>query len=214
MTRGPASVRTLAVKRAIDVVGAGAGLLVLSPVLAAVWVCIRLRMGKPVLFTQIRPGLHGQPFRLYKFRTMLDARDAAGNLLPDEDRLTALGRALRATSLDELPELFNVVKGEMSLVGPRPLLMQYLELYSPRQQRRHHVRPGVTGWTQVNGRNDLPWDEKFELDVWYVDNLSVWLDLKILAKTLSVVVARKGISRSGHATTPFFTGSSDLPASD
>jgi len=164
-------------------------------------------MGSPVLFRQVRPGLHRKPFVMYKFRTMRDLRDTEGRLLPDEMRLTRVGHILRATSLDELPELFNVLKGEMSLVGPRPLLMEYLELYTPEQARRHEVKPGITGWAQVNGRNAITWEEKFKLDVWYVDNWSLGLDLKILALTLIKVLKREGISADGHATMPEFRGS-------
>jgi len=167
---------------------------------------VRLRLGVPVLFRQRRPGLHGQPFTLLKFRTMTGARDAAGNLLPDAERLTPLGRFLRATSLDELPELLNVLKGEMSLVGPRPLLLEYLTRYTPEQARRHDVRPGITGWAQVNGRNALSWEHKFALDVWYVDHVSLGLDLKILVLTALRVLARQGISQPGHATMEEFLG--------
>jgi lipopolysaccharide/colanic/teichoic acid biosynthesis glycosyltransferase len=170
-------------------------------------VLIRRRMGSPVLFCQLRPGLHGKPFKMVKFRTMLDAVDYKGCPLPDNERLTGLGRFLRSTSLDELPELWNVVKGEISLVGPRPLLMEYLPLYTPEQARRHEVRPGITGWAQVNGRNALSWEEKFALDVWYVDHQSLWLDIKIIALTLWKVVRRDGISAAGEATMPRFTGS-------
>jgi len=167
---------------------------------------IRVRMGSPVIFGQVRPGLRGKPFRMIKFRTMLDAVDAQGNPLPDDQRLTRLGSFLRSTSLDELPELWNVLKGDMSLVGPRPLLMEYLPLYSPEQARRHDVRPGVTGWAQVNGRNALSWDEKFKLDVWYVDNQSLWLDIKILFMTVKKVLVREGISAEGEVTMSKFTG--------
>jgi len=159
-----------------------------------------------VLFRQQRPGLHGQPFTLYKFRTMTDARDAQGNLLPDAQRLMPLGRFLRSTSLDELPELFNVFKGDMSLVGPRPLLMRYLDRYTPEQMRRHEVKPGITGWAQVNGRNAVTWEQKFALDVWYVSNVSLWLDMKIIALTVWKVFKREGISQPGHATAQEFTG--------
>jgi lipopolysaccharide/colanic/teichoic acid biosynthesis glycosyltransferase len=168
---------------------------------------VRVNMGAPVLFHQERPGLHGRPFILYKFRTMRDLRDVEGRLLPDEMRLTRLGRILRSTSLDELPELFNVLKGEMSLVGPRPLLMEYLNRYTPEQARRHEVKPGITGWAQVNGRNAITWEEKFKLDVWYVDNWNLGLDLKILGLTLIKVLKREGISAGGHATMPEFRGS-------
>ncbi|MBC7132005.1 MAG: sugar transferase [Roseovarius sp.] len=196
-------------KRVLDILGAGFGLLVLAPVLLIVALLIRLQMGPPVFFRQTRPGLHGEPFEMIKFRSMRDAHDADGNPLPDEDRITGVGRFLRATSLDELPELWNVLKGEMSLVGPRPLLMEYLPLYSPQQARRHEVRPGVTGWAQVNGRNAISWDEKFALDVWYVDNRSLWLDLKIIWLTLRKVLRREGISAAGEATMPKFMGTEE-----
>jgi lipopolysaccharide/colanic/teichoic acid biosynthesis glycosyltransferase len=196
----------LFVKRAFDRAAAGAGLVVLSPVLAGVAVAIRATMGSPVFFLQERPGLHGRPFRIVKFRTMLDARDASGRLRPDAERLTRLGRFLRATSLDELPELWNVLRGEMSLVGPRPLLMEYLPRYTPEQARRHDVLPGLTGWAQVHGRNALGWEEKFALDVWYVDHWSLGLDARILWRTLRQVLLREGISHEGHATMPVFTG--------
>lgn len=196
-----------AIKRMLDVVIAAVVLVLLSPVLAVIGVLIRFNMGPPVLFRQVRPGLGTKPFVMYKFRTMKDIRDKDGNLLPDKERLTALGRFLRNTSLDELPEFFNVLKGEMSLVGPRPLLMEYLDRYTPEQARRHEVKPGLTGWAQVNGRNALTWEEKFELDVWYVDNWSLWLDLKILWLTLVKVLKREGISAGGHATMPEFRGS-------
>lgn len=194
------------IKRCIDIVGAGLGLIVLSPVLAVVAIAIWLDMGRPILFRQIRPGLNGQAFSMVKFRTMSNKRDSQGNLLPDEQRLTPLGKFLRKTSLDELPELFNVIKGDMSLVGPRPLLMQYLERYTPEQARRHEVRPGITGWAQINGRNAISWEEKFALDVWYVDNCSLWLDIKILAITIWKVFRREGISAEGEATMPEFMG--------
>jgi lipopolysaccharide/colanic/teichoic acid biosynthesis glycosyltransferase len=195
------------IKRIFDLVLALLAAILLAPVLAVVAVLVRTRLGSPVLFRQLRPGLHGQPFQMVKFRTMTDARGADGVLLPDAVRLTPFGQFLRRASLDELPELWNVLRGEMSLVGPRPLLMQYLPLYSPAQARRHAVRPGVTGWAQVNGRNALSWDEKFAADVWYVDNRSFWLDLKILALTVLAVLGRKGISAAGEATMPPFTGS-------
>jgi sugar transferase EpsL len=194
-------------KRLLDIVLSGVALIVLAPVLIALAALVRLKLGRPVLFRQTRPGLDGVPFEMIKFRTMTDQRDASGRLRPDDERLTPFGRFLRATSADELPELWNVLKGEMSMVGPRPLLMQYLERYTPRQRRRHEVRPGITGWAQVNGRNALSWDEKFELDVWYVDNRSFLLDLKILAMTLRQVVRKQGISSAGHATMPEFMGS-------
>ncbi len=193
-------------KRIFDLIVAGVALVILSvPLLVLIWL-VRSRLGSPVFFRQTRPGLHGEPFVMVKFRTMTDARGPDGQLLPDAKRLTAFGRFLRATSLDELPELWNVLKGEMSLVGPRPLLMEYLPLYSPEQARRHDVRPGVTGWAQVNGRNALSWDEKFALDVWYVDNRSLWLDIRILWLTVRKVLVREGISAAGDATMPKFTG--------
>jgi lipopolysaccharide/colanic/teichoic acid biosynthesis glycosyltransferase len=168
---------------------------------------VQKELGKPVLFRQVRPGLNGKPFVMYKFRTMTEERDAEGRLLPDEKRLTPFGCFLREYSLDELPEFFNVLRGEMSLVGPRPLRMEYLDRYTPEQARRHEVKPGITGWAQVNGRNALPWEEKFKLDVWYVDNWTIWLDLKILWLTLVKVLRREGISAHGHATMPEFKGS-------
>lgn len=195
-------------KRAFDIAAAGIALLLLSPVLAYVAWQVRRKMGAPVLFRQIRPGLGGVPFEMVKFRTMRDAVDKAGCPLPDADRLTPFGNFLRASSLDELPELWNVFKGDMSLVGPRPLLMEYLPLYSAEQARRHEVRPGVTGWAQINGRNSVSWDEKFKLDVWYVNHQSFWLDLKILLLTVKKVLIRDGISAQGEATMPRFTGSS------
>jgi Sugar transferases involved in lipopolysaccharide synthesis len=182
-------------------------LLLLSPLLLILMVLVRLKLGSPIFFTQVRPGLHGKPFKMIKFRTMTDACDADGNLLPDNIRLTAFGRFLRSTSLDEFPELWNVLKGDMSLVGPRPLLMEYLPRYTPEQARRHQARPGITGWAQINGRNAISWEAKFKLDVWYVDNQSFWLDLKILAQTIKKVFVREGISAEGEATMPKFTGS-------
>ena len=193
-------------KRIIDILGAGLGLLLFSPVLVIVAYKIRREMGFPVMFRQTRPGLHGKPFQMIKYRTMRDAIDANGHLLPDPERLTKLGRFLRSSSLDELPELWNVLKGDMSLVGPRPLLMEYLPLYSPDQARRHEVRPGVTGWAQVNGRNAISWDEKFTLDVWYVDNRNLWLDLKIIWLTILKVIKRDGISATGEVTMTKFMG--------
>ena len=187
-------------KRLFDVLAAGTALLVLLLPLAILSLLVRRRLGSPIFFRQIRPGLGGHPFEMLKFRTMTDERDAGGALKPDSERLTAFGRWLRATSLDELPELWNVLRGDMSLVGPRPLLMQYLPLYSPRQARRHEVRPGITGWAQVNGRNAISWEEKFRLDVEYVDRQSFWLDVKILWMTAINVLKRKGISADGHAT--------------
>ena len=194
-------------KRLLDIVGAFLALVALSPVLLLVAALVRVKLGKPILFRQKRPGLQGSPFIMRKFRTMLDAVDEHGNALPDEQRLTSFGRLLRSTSLDELPELWNVLRGDMSLVGPRPLLMEYLPLYSREQARRHAVRPGITGWAQINGRNALGWDEKFALDVWYVDNQSFWLDVKILWRTVRQVFLRKGISAEGQATVSPFRGS-------
>jgi sugar transferase EpsL len=194
------------VKRLVDVAASAIGLVVLSPLLAVIAVAVRITMGRPVLFRQRRPGLHAEPFEILKFRTMRDAIDASGNPLPDEARLTATGRLLRSTSLDELPALLNVLRGDMSLVGPRPLLMEYVPRYSPRQARRMEVRPGITGLAQVRGRNQLSWDEKFELDVWYVDHQSLSLDLRILLETVGRVVTRSGINAEGHATAPVFEG--------
>ena len=199
--------RSILTKRLLDIAGAILGLGLLGLPMLIVAFLVRIKLGSPVIFRQIRPGLHGKPFVLYKFRTMTDARDEDGNLLPDELRLTPFGKFLRSTSLDELPELFNVLKGDMSLVGPRPLLMQYLERYTPEQARRHEVKPGITGWAQINGRNALSWEEKFEMDVWYVDNWSIWLDLKILLLTLIKVLKREGIHADGHVTMPEFFGS-------
>ncbi|WP_330508400.1 sugar transferase [Pseudomonas putida] len=193
-------------KRLFDLVAAGAALLLLSPVIALVAWQVRKKLGAPVLFRQQRPGRDGEPFEMVKFRTMRDAVDGHGNVLPDAQRMTPFGSFLRASSLDELPELWNVLKGEMSLVGPRPLLMEYLPLYSPEQYRRHEVRPGVTGWAQINGRNALSWEDKFKLDVWYVENRSFWLDLKILFLTVKKVVKKDGISGAGEATMSKFTG--------
>lgn len=194
-------------KRCFDVIVSGMGLLVLAPALLALVLLVRRSMGSPVFFRQPRPGLRGRPFQMVKFRTMSDACGTDGGLLPDAERLTRLGQFLRSTSLDELPELWNVLKGDMSLVGPRPLLMEYLPLYSKEQARRHAVRPGITGWAQVNGRNALSWEEKFALDVWYVDNRSLWLDMKILFMTVAKVFKREGISAAGEATMSRFTGS-------
>lgn len=187
-------------KRLLDVAGSSLGLIVLSPLMAAIYCIVRMRMGCPVFFCQQRPGLHGKPFLMVKYRTMLDAKDQHGQPLSDAVRLTRLGKFLRSTSLDELPELWNVLKGEMSLVGPRPLLMEYLPRYSERQARRHEMKPGITGWAQVNGRNAIGWDDRFELDVWYVENQSFWLDLKILFMTVWKVLRRHGISQEGQAT--------------
>lgn len=193
-------------KRLFDIFAAAGALVVLSPVLLCVALLARRRLGSPVLFRQTRPGKNGRPFEMLKFRTMTDARDSQGRLLSDAERLTSFGRFLRSTSLDELPELWNVLKGEMSLVGPRPLLMEYLPLYSVEQARRHEVRPGLTGWAQVNGRNALSWEEKFAFDVWYVDNRTFWLDIKIILLTVAGVLKRSGISAEGEATMPRFSG--------
>jgi lipopolysaccharide/colanic/teichoic acid biosynthesis glycosyltransferase len=193
-------------KRALDVTVAATGLVLGAPVMAGVAVAVRATMGAPVVFAQTRPGRSGKPFTIYKFRTMRDALDARGNPLPDDERLTALGKMLRASSLDELPQLLNVLRGELSLVGPRPLLMRYMSRYSRAQARRHDVVPGITGWAQINGRNAITWDEKFRLDVWYVDHWSLALDLRILALTALRVVRREGIAQEGHATMPEFMG--------
>ena len=197
----------LAIKEALDRSAAACGLLIFSPVLALVAAAIRISLGSPVLFVQERPGRAGRVFRTVKFRTMRESRSLDGAPLPDAERLTALGRFLRASSLDELPQLWNVLRGELSLVGPRPLLVQYLDRYSPEQARRHEVLPGITGWAQVNGRNALGWEEKLALDVWYVDHWSLALDGRILLSTLGQVLRRQGISRDGHATMPEFMGS-------
>jgi lipopolysaccharide/colanic/teichoic acid biosynthesis glycosyltransferase len=194
-------------KRCLDLAGAGAAAALAAPALLALALLVRLRLGRPVLFRQQRPGRDGRPFTLLKLRTMRDLRDAAGEPLPDERRFGPLGRFLRRSSLDELPELWNVLRGDMSLVGPRPLLLEYLPRYSPEQARRHEVRPGITGWAQVNGRNALTWEEKFAHDVWYADHLSLGLDLRILGRTLLAVVRREGIHAEGHATMPKFQGS-------
>jgi sugar transferase EpsL len=194
------------VKRLVDLTASLLVLLAFSPLLVVLWTMVRIKHGSPVLFCQQRPGLFGNPFTMYKFRTMTDERDAEGNLLPDVQRMTVLGKFIRSTSFDELPELWNVLKGEMSLVGPRPLLMEYLPLYSAEQNRRHEVLSGITGWAQVNGRNAISWEEKFELDVWYVDNRSFWLDIKILWLTILKVLARENISTFGDETAPKFTG--------
>ncbi len=197
-------------KRLFDLLASTVGLMILAVPFALLAWQVRRKLGSPVLFTQLRPGLHGKPFLLVKFRTMTDTHDASGALLPDAQRLTAFGRFLRASSLDELPELWNVLRGEMSLVGPRPLLMEYLPLYSPEQARRHEVRPGITGWAQVNGRNAISWEDKFALDVWYVENRSLLLDIRILWLTVRKVLVRDGISAPGEATMPKFNGH-DLP---
>jgi sugar transferase EpsL len=200
----------MCLKRVFDVVVSATALVVLAPVMGLIALLVWRTMGRPVLFRHVRPGLHGKPFVMYKFRTMRDLRDAEGNLLPDEARLTPFGRWLRTTSLDELPELVNVLRGEMSLVGPRPLLMEYLERYTPEQARRHEVKPGITGWAQIHGRNNLSWEERLRLDVWYVDHWNSWLDLKILWRTLWIVLRREGISAQGHATMPEFIGTKHL----
>lgn len=194
------------IKRLFDIIAAASALLLLSPVLLGLAILVAMKMGRPILFRQRRPGLDEKPFFMLKFRTMRDANDASGQPLSDAQRLTPFGRWLRSTSLDELPELWNVLKGELSLVGPRPLLMEYLPRYSAEQRRRHEVRPGLTGWAQVNGRNAVDWEERFKLDVWYVDNRSFWLDLKILAMTVGLVLTRKGVSAEGEATMHKFTG--------
>ena len=196
-------------KRVLDIVLSSFALVALSPILLVLAIMIRMRLGSPIFFKQVRPGLHGNPFQMVKFRTMSDEKDADGTLLPDEDRLPRFGRILRATSLDELPELWNVLRGDMSLVGPRPLLMEYMDLYSPEQARRHEVRPGITGWAQVNGRNALSWEDKFSLDVWYVDNWSILLDLKIVICTITTIIGGDGITQDGRATTDYFKGNNE-----
>jgi sugar transferase EpsL len=193
-------------KRLVDLTATVVGLLCIWPLLLVLALLTRIKHGVPVFFCQERPGLHGRPFMMYKFRTMTVERDSHGNLLPDDQRLTGLGRFLRSTSLDELPELINVLRGDMSLVGPRPLLVQYLDRYTPEQMRRHDVRPGITGWAQINGRNAIGWDEKFKLDVWYVENQSLCLDLKIIGLTLLKVFKREGINQPGQATMEEFWG--------
>lgn len=195
------------IKRLLDILIASTALLLLSPLYAFVAYKVKKNLGSPVLFRQVRPGLHGKPFEMIKFRTMRDAVDAQGNSLPDSERLTPFGKMLRATSLDEMPELWNVIKGDMSVVGPRPLLMEYLPLYSPEQAKRHNVRPGMTGHAQINGRNAIGWDEKFKLDTWYVDNQSTVLDFKIMFQTVHKVLAKDDISAEGEATMTKFTGS-------
>lgn len=193
-------------KRLFDIIASASGLIFLSPVFLILAYLIRKNLGAPVFFTQERPGKDGKPFKMIKFRSMRDAVDKDGNPLPDSERLTPFGKKLRATSLDELPELWNVLKGEMSLVGPRPLLMSYLPLYNEFQFRRHEMKPGLTGWAQVNGRNALSWDEKFAHDIWYIDHYSFWLDMKILFLTVKKVFIKEGISAEGEATMPYFTG--------
>jgi lipopolysaccharide/colanic/teichoic acid biosynthesis glycosyltransferase len=195
------------VKRALDLLGASAALVLLAPLILATAVAVRFAMGAPVLFRQVRPGRGGRPFTLLKFRTLRDARDSQGRPLPDGQRLTPFGAFLRSTSLDELPELWNVLRGDMSLVGPRPLLMEYLPLYSREQARRHEVLPGITGWAQVNGRNTPSWEDRLAMDVWYVDNRSLLLDLRILLATFTKVLAREGINQDGHVTVEHFRGS-------
>lgn len=194
------------VKRLFDIVVSAIALLVFLPLILILIVLVRIKLGSPVFFTQTRPGKDGKPFQMVKFRSMTTAKDAEGNLLPDDQRLPKFGKLLRSTSLDELPELWNVLKGDMSLVGPRPLLMQYLERYTPEQRRRHDVRPGITGWAQVNGRNNVPWEERFKMDVWYVDNHNLLLDIKILWMTVMKVVKRSDVSQEGHATMTEFMG--------
>ncbi len=196
-------------KRVFDFLVALCAILTLLPVIIIVALLIRFKLGSPILFTQDRPGLNGKVFKMMKFRTMLDGKDKQGNLLPDDERMTPFGAFLRSTSLDELPGLFNVLKGDMSLVGPRPLLVQYLPLYNAEQARRHNVRPGITGWAQVNGRNAISWEQKFKLDVWYVDNQSLLLDFKILLLTVKKVFVREGISADGHVTIEPFKGSNN-----
>jgi lipopolysaccharide/colanic/teichoic acid biosynthesis glycosyltransferase len=196
-------------KRILDLLLAIPGILILSPLFLFITILVGASFGTPIIFRQKRPGYKGKPFWVYKFRTMTDAYDAQDNLLPDSQRITRLGQLLRSSSLDELPELFNVLRGEMSLVGPRPLLMQYLERYSPEQARRHEVLPGMTGWAQINGRNALTWEEKFNLDVWYVDHWSFWLDIKIMLLTVVKVLRREGINQPGQATAEEFMGSHD-----
>lgn len=197
------------IKRIFDIAASACALILLSPVLLVVMLLVRIKLGSPIFFTQVRPGLHGKPFKMVKFRTMTDERDEQGELLPDAVRLTKFGQFLRSTSLDELPELWNVLKGDMSLVGPRPLLMEYLSLYNAEQKRRHEVRPGITGWAQVNGRNTVDWPERFQLDVWYVDNRSLWLDIKVLFATVKKVLVRDGIAAEGEATMSKFTGNQE-----
>lgn len=194
------------IKRLLDIAIASTALILLSPVYFMVAHKVKKNLGSPVLFRQLRPGLHGKPFEMVKFRTMKDALDADGNPLPDSERLTPFGKMLRATSLDEMPELWNVIKGDMSIVGPRPLLMEYLPLYNCEQAKRHNVRPGITGHAQVNGRNAISWEKKFELDTWYVENQSLWLDFKIMLKTVKKVIAKDDISAEGEATMTKFTG--------
>lgn len=196
-------------KRLFDLLIALLGLIILSPFIVLIAILVRIFLGTPIFFRQTRPGYKGMSFTVYKFRTMTEVRDAQGNLLSDDNRLTPFGKFLRSSSLDELPELFNILRGDMSLVGPRPLLMEYLPLYSPEQMRRHDVHPGLTGWAQVNGRNTLDWQTRFALDVWYVDHWSFWLDIKIIFMSLWKVIQREGISQPGQATTEYFKGNKD-----
>ncbi len=196
-------------KRILDIIIASVALVLLSPLYFYVAYKVRKNLGSPVLFRQARPGLHGKPFEMIKFRTMTDERDAEGNLLPNEQRLPKFGKMLRATSLDEMPELWNVIKGDMSIVGPRPLLMDYLPLYNEEQAKRHNVRPGMTGYAQVNGRNSIGWEEKFKLDTWYVENQSIWLDFKIMFQTVKKVLVKEGINQSEEVTMTRFTGNKD-----
>jgi lipopolysaccharide/colanic/teichoic acid biosynthesis glycosyltransferase len=198
-------------KRLFDLALTLPGVIVISPLLALTALLVRIFHGSPILFSQIRPGYKGKPFRVYKFRSMTNETDAQGKLLPDEDRMTLFGKFLRASSIDELPELYNVLRGEMSLIGPRPLLMQYIDRYTPEQARRMDVLPGMTGWAQVNGRNNVSWEIKFELDVWYVDHWSMWLDIQILFKTFGKVITREGISQPGNATAQEFMGTEVEP---
>lgn len=194
-------------KRLLDIIISLSALVLLAPLYVVISCKVKKNLGSPILFKQTRPGLHAQPFDMIKFRTMKDATDTSGNLLPDSMRMTAFGKMLRSSSLDELPELWNVLKGDMSLVGPRPLLMEYVPLYNKEQTKRHEMRPGITGWAQINGRNAISWEEKFQLDVWYVDNHSIWLDFKILLLTLKKVFIKEGISADGEVTMTKFTGS-------
>lgn len=198
------------IKRLLDLGLSLLGLVVLSPVLLMTWILVRVKLGSPAIYTQERPGKNGKIFTLYKFRTMTDSVDENGNIKPDEERMTVFGRKLRSTSLDELPELWNIFRGDMSLVGPRPLLVRYLDRYTAEQARRHDVRPGLTGWAQVNGRNAISWEQRFEMDVWYVDNWSLLLDLKIIVKTFATVFKREGISKAGEATMTEFMGSREV----
>ena len=200
-------------KRLLDLALALPALVFTLPILVGLYALVRIRIGAPAVFRQVRPGKHGKPFTIYKFRTMTDTVDAAGRQLSDSERLTPFGRFLRSTSRDELPELINVIRGDMSLVGPRPLLMQYLSRYNEFQKRRHEVRPGLTGWAQVNGRNAICWDERFALDVWYVDHASFWLDLKIMLATVKKLLKREGVNQPGHATVEYFNGNAEREAS-